>query len=123
MNMLNRGYWVTTILSVVGLAITTNVMMQTGRQTGANGFPIWVYFFGAGVVGLATSVAFVYITQYYTAGTLPAGPRDRRGVQDRPGDEHHRRHRGRLRDDRRSPRSRSASPSSPATGSASRPAS
>ena len=29
MNMLNRGYWVTTLLSVVGLAITTNVMMQT----------------------------------------------------------------------------------------------
>ena len=24
---------------------------------------------GAGLVGLATSVAFVYITQYYTAGT------------------------------------------------------
>ena len=29
MNMLNRGYWVTTMLSVVGLAIVTNVMMQT----------------------------------------------------------------------------------------------
>src|SRR5471032_1793551 len=28
MNMLNRGYWVTTLLSVVGLLITTNVMMQ-----------------------------------------------------------------------------------------------
>jgi K(+)-stimulated pyrophosphate-energized sodium pump len=26
--------------------------------------------FGAGIVGLATSVAFVYITQYYTAGTF-----------------------------------------------------
>ncbi|HYL40683.1 MAG TPA: sodium/proton-translocating pyrophosphatase, partial [Candidatus Binatus sp.] len=34
-----------------------------------NGLPTWVWFFGAGVVGLATSVAFVYITQYYTAGT------------------------------------------------------
>ena len=32
MNILNRGYWVTTLLSVVGLAITTTVMMQTGRQ-------------------------------------------------------------------------------------------
>ena len=30
MNMLNRGYWVTTALSVVGSAITTNVMMNTG---------------------------------------------------------------------------------------------
>ena len=26
------------------------------------------YFFAAGVVGILTSVAFVYITQYYTAG-------------------------------------------------------
>src|SRR5213078_3177235 len=58
MNMLNRGYWVTTILSVVGLAIVTNVMMQTPGSTGANGIPVWVWFFAAGVVGLATSVVF-----------------------------------------------------------------
>ncbi|HET7471744.1 MAG TPA: sodium-translocating pyrophosphatase [Candidatus Limnocylindrales bacterium] len=70
MNILNRGYWVTTILSVVGLLITTNVMMGTGAATGANGIPAWIWFFGCGVVGLATSVAFVYITQYYTAGTF-----------------------------------------------------
>ena len=70
MNMLNRGYWVTTLLSVVGLAITTNVMMNTNGGVGdAFGLPTWVYFFFAGVVGLATSVAFVYITQFYTAGS------------------------------------------------------
>jgi K(+)-stimulated pyrophosphate-energized sodium pump len=68
MNMLNRGYWVTTILSVGGLALTTSIMMQTPGTTGANGIAPWVWFFGAGLVGLATSVAFVYITQYYTAG-------------------------------------------------------
>jgi K(+)-stimulated pyrophosphate-energized sodium pump len=68
MNILNRGYWATTILSVVGLAITTSVMMSTGGQTGVGGIPAWVWFFGCGVVGLATSVAFVYITQFYTAG-------------------------------------------------------
>ncbi|MGZ6345808.1 MAG: sodium/proton-translocating pyrophosphatase, partial [Candidatus Limnocylindrales bacterium] len=50
------------------LLFVTNVMMQTGTATGANGIPPWLWFFGAGVVGLATSVAFVYITQYYTAG-------------------------------------------------------
>ena len=70
MNMLNRGYWVTTLLSVVGLAITTYVMMDTNGTTGAGGLPTWVYFFAAGIIGLATSVAFVYITQYYTAGTF-----------------------------------------------------
>ena len=68
MNILNRGYWVTTILSAAGLALVTNVMMNTGSQTGAGGVPTWVFFFGCGVVGLATSIAFVYITQYYTAG-------------------------------------------------------
>ena len=70
MNMLNRGYWVTTLLSVVGLAITTAVMMNTNGGVGnAFGLPTWVYFFFAGVVGLVTSVAFVYITQFYTAGS------------------------------------------------------
>ena len=63
MNILNRGYWATTLLSAVGLAVTCAVMLQTG------GTNAWLYFFGAGIVGLATSVAFVYITQFYTAGS------------------------------------------------------
>jgi K(+)-stimulated pyrophosphate-energized sodium pump len=69
MNILNRGYWVTSILSVIGLAITTNVMMNTDGAS-HNGLPVWVWFFFAGCVGLATSVVFVYITQYYTAGSF-----------------------------------------------------
>jgi K(+)-stimulated pyrophosphate-energized sodium pump len=70
MNILNRGYWVTTILSAISLILVTNVMMQTPNGvSGDNGIPTWVYFFGCGLVGLATSIAFVYITQYYTAGT------------------------------------------------------
>ncbi len=70
MNILNRGYWVTTILSAASLAFVTSVMMNTNGATGDNGIPTWIYFFGAGLVGLATSVAFVYITQYYTAGSF-----------------------------------------------------
>jgi len=69
MNILNRGYWVTTILSVAALGFVTYVMMDTAG-TISNGLPVWVWFFFAGVVGLATSVVFVYITQYYTAGTF-----------------------------------------------------
>ena len=69
MNILNRGYWATTVMSVVGLGITTYVMMDTGG-TGANGIPAWIWFFFAGIVGLVTSVAFVYITQFYTAGSF-----------------------------------------------------
>ncbi len=68
MNILNRGYWVTTLLSVVGLAFVTSQMMQTTDGATANGLPVWVWFFFAGIVGLATSIAFVYITQFYTAG-------------------------------------------------------
>src|SRR5918992_194332 len=68
MNMLNRGYWVTTILSVVGLGVTTFVLMNTNNTAAGAGLPAWIWFFFAGIVGLATSVAFVYITQYYTAG-------------------------------------------------------
>src|SRR4051794_12803345 len=39
MNILNRGYWVTTILSVIGLAFVTNQMMQTTGDV-ANGLPV-----------------------------------------------------------------------------------
>ena len=42
MNMLNRGYWVTTILSVVGARCSsTNVMMQT-NGTAPTACPTWV---------------------------------------------------------------------------------
>jgi K(+)-stimulated pyrophosphate-energized sodium pump len=70
MNILNRGYWVTTILSALSLVLVTYSMMNTSGATGDNGIPTWIYFFGAGLVGLATSIAFVYITQYYTAGSF-----------------------------------------------------
>jgi K(+)-stimulated pyrophosphate-energized sodium pump len=77
MNILNRGYWATTLLSVVGILIVSFLMLDTGGQNGELVFPVidaslelpvWVLFFLCGVVGLATSIAFVYITQYYTAG-------------------------------------------------------
>ncbi len=69
MHILNRGYWATTLLSVVGILIVSFVMLNTGVHTGNYDIPTWVWFFLAGVVGLATSVAFVYITQFYTAGS------------------------------------------------------
>ncbi|CAN5774525.1 sodium-translocating pyrophosphatase [soil metagenome] len=68
MKILNRGYWATTLLSVVGIGIVSFAMLDTGPHVGSYDIPTWVWFFLCGVVGLATSVAFVYITQYYTSG-------------------------------------------------------
>src|SRR3989304_4613147 len=52
MQMLNRGYWATTILSALGLLVVTNVMMDTGGTLGAQGIPAWLWFWGAGLGGL-----------------------------------------------------------------------
>jgi len=59
MGPLNYGYYVVSILSVVGLFITTYVLLDDE----------WYWFFFCGLVGIATGIAFVYITQYYTAGS------------------------------------------------------
>ena len=57
MTPLNYGYYVITALSVLFMFMTTKLMMGSH----------WHWFFLAGVVGIATSVVFVYITQYYTS--------------------------------------------------------
>jgi K(+)-stimulated pyrophosphate-energized sodium pump len=59
MTPLNYGFYVVSILSVVGLGITTYVLLDDA----------WYWFFACGLVGIATGIAFVYITQYYTAGS------------------------------------------------------
>jgi K(+)-stimulated pyrophosphate-energized sodium pump len=56
---LNRGYLVAVVFSIVGLAVATWVMLD---EMVAN--PVWIFL--AGLVGIAVSIAFVYITQYYT---------------------------------------------------------
>jgi K(+)-stimulated pyrophosphate-energized sodium pump len=58
MTPLNNGFYVASLLSVIGLFIATKAML--GDQ--------WYWFFLCGLVGLLTGLAFVYITQYYTAG-------------------------------------------------------
>jgi len=60
MGSLNSGYYITVALSIVGMYFVTNQMLNEKGQS--------IYFFGAGVVGILTSLAFVYITQYYTSG-------------------------------------------------------
>jgi len=55
---LDQGYWAMTVVAAIGIFITVMVMLNGN------------YWFAlAGLTGLMTSVAFVYITQYYTAGS------------------------------------------------------
>jgi K(+)-stimulated pyrophosphate-energized sodium pump len=55
MKALNRGYYVTTIIAMLGFYIAVRQLL---------GNNIWFFF--AGVIGILTALAFVYITQYYT---------------------------------------------------------
>ena len=57
MRALDYGYYVTAILSVIGMLIATWLMLGN------------LWFFLCGVVGILLSIAFVYITQYYTSGS------------------------------------------------------
>ncbi len=54
MAALNRGYWMSIILSGVGMVITVMIMLDN----------FWLA--AAGLVGITASVAILYITQYYT---------------------------------------------------------
>lgn len=56
MKSLNRGFYVTTILSAIGFGVASYLMMPD----------YWVQFTGIGLIGILTSLLFVYITQYYT---------------------------------------------------------
>ncbi|MFA6029028.1 MAG: sodium-translocating pyrophosphatase [Elusimicrobiota bacterium] len=55
MHSLNRGYNVTTVLAIVGFYGAVHWLLKNN---------LWL--FGAGVIGILTSYAFVLITQYYT---------------------------------------------------------
>jgi len=57
MHALNRGYYATAILAAAGFG---------GASYWLLGKDYWQYFFACGLVGIATSLAFVFITQYYT---------------------------------------------------------
>src|SRR3989344_803905 len=54
MSALNRGYFITSGLAAVAFYFVTQKMLGN------------IWFFWAGLIGIATSIVFVYITQYYT---------------------------------------------------------
>ena len=59
MGELNKGYYVVAGLSAIFLLIVCFTMLPHGA------FPFAI----CGMIGIVTSIAFVYITQYYTAGS------------------------------------------------------
>jgi K(+)-stimulated pyrophosphate-energized sodium pump len=57
MKALNRGYYITAVLAMVGFFVASRWLLGT---------QFYFNFFLCGVIGVLTSVAFVFITQYYT---------------------------------------------------------
>ncbi len=69
MKQLNIGYWITCFLSALGVLVGSYLLLNNQNIAGNYGIPGWVWLGLAGITGILLSVAFVYITQYYTAGT------------------------------------------------------
>ncbi len=61
MQALNRGYYVAATLAIAGFFAATRWLLFNPSAPDA-----WWKFFLCGIIGVLTSVAFVYITQYYT---------------------------------------------------------
>ena len=61
MAALNRGYYLTAALVSVAIFFACKWMLNTPEAPDA-----WWHFFLCAMVGVATSIAFVFITQYYT---------------------------------------------------------
>jgi len=61
MQALNRGYYVTSALAIAGFFVATRWLLDNPSARDA-----WWKYFLCGMIGVLTSVAFVFITQYYT---------------------------------------------------------
>src|SRR5690348_7884652 len=61
MKALNRGYYVTAALVTLAFFGATRTLLVSDAAPSA-----WLYFFFCGMIGILTSIAFVFITQYYT---------------------------------------------------------
>ncbi len=69
MQQLNIGYFITCGLSVIGVFLGSYLLLGGTGVTSSGGVPPWVWFGLSGTTGIVLSIAIVYITQYYTAGT------------------------------------------------------
>ncbi|RAQ98242.1 sodium-translocating pyrophosphatase [Thermogemmatispora tikiterensis] len=69
MQRLNIGYYITCALSLIGMFLGCYLLLGQSSVSANYGLPAWLWFALAGTVGIALSIAFVFITQYYTSGT------------------------------------------------------
>jgi K(+)-stimulated pyrophosphate-energized sodium pump len=69
MRQLTIGYWITCILAGIGVFVGSYLLFGDSKAVGASGLAPWVWYGLSGLVGIVLSIAFVYITQYYTSGT------------------------------------------------------
>src|SRR5262245_1145896 len=63
---LNRGYYVTSALAIIGFFFAARWMLAVDSEQHPEAISAWFYFFLCGVIGIAMAQTFVYITQYYT---------------------------------------------------------
>ena len=59
--VMKGGYFVAVGVSAVGFVAACRLMLWAPHAPGA-----WAHFAGCGMIGAATAVAFVWISQYYT---------------------------------------------------------
>jgi K(+)-stimulated pyrophosphate-energized sodium pump len=76
MGQLNIGYYITCVLSAIGVFVGSYLLLNVttftsgphlGQPIPTNGLPAWVWFGLAGCVGILLSIAFLFLTQYYTS--------------------------------------------------------
>jgi H(+)-translocating pyrophosphatase len=61
MKTLNRGYYFTIVLAIIGFVVSSRWLLNLEAFPNA-----WIYFSLCGLIGILTSLAFVFVTQYYT---------------------------------------------------------
>ncbi len=61
MQALNRGYYVAVVLAMAAFGGASYWLLNSPQAPYA-----WLHFFACGILGVLCSVAYVYITQYYT---------------------------------------------------------
>jgi K(+)-stimulated pyrophosphate-energized sodium pump len=62
MAKMNQGYYVTSLLSAIGIFLVAGLLLGSATDH-------WWVLGVCGLVGIVTSFAFVFITQYYTSGS------------------------------------------------------